>query len=76
MPNFSVGDYVLMVKKDVPCGQWPKGLVEQVFLDTEGVVRRVVIRTADGIYRRDVRMLCLLEEKLMKCMGDQEHIDE
>jgi hypothetical protein len=23
-----------------------------------------------------VRMLCLLEEKLMKCMGIQEHIDE
>ena len=68
MPNFSVGD--------VPRGQWPKGLVEQVFPDTEGVVRRVLIRTADGVYRRDVRKLCLLEEKLMKCMEYQEHIDE
>jgi hypothetical protein len=68
MPNFSVGDLVLMVDKDVSRGQWPKGLVEQVFPDTDGVVRRVMIRTADGVYQRDVRKLCLLEEKLMKCV--------
>ena len=43
MPKFSVcGDLVLMVVKDVPAGgQWPKALVEQVFPDSEGIVRRV-----------------------------------
>ena len=65
MPNFGVGDLVLMVDKDVPRGQWPKALVEQVFPDSEGVVRRVTVRTSDGVYQRDVRKLCLLEERLL-----------
>ena len=43
MPNFGVGDLVLMVDKDVPRGQWPKALVEQLFPDSEGVVRRVTV---------------------------------
>ena len=54
-----------MADKNTPRGQWPKALVEQVFPDSEGIVRQVVVRTADGIYRRDVRKLCLLEEQLL-----------
>ena len=56
-PNFKVEDLVLMVDKNTPHGQWPKALVEQVFPDSEGMVRQVVVRTADGVYRRDVRKL-------------------
>ena len=43
-PNFSVGDLVLVVDKDVQRGRWPKGLIEEVFPDTEGIVRRVTVR--------------------------------
>ena len=53
-----------------------RGLVEQVFPDKEGVVRRVIVRTADGIYQRDVRKLCLLEERLLSCIEqDKERMD-
>ena len=69
--NFSVGDLVLMLDKDTQRGQWPKGLVEEVFPDTEGVVRRVAVRTANGVYQRDVRKLCLLEEKLLEQTEDE-----
>ncbi|XP_068684765.1 uncharacterized protein [Montipora foliosa] len=71
-PNFEVGDLVLMTDRNTPRGQWPKALVEQTFPDSEGLVRQVVIRTADGVYRRDVRKLCLLEEKLLTRIQEQE----
>ena len=54
-----------MEDKNKPRGQWPKTLVEQVFPHSEGMVRQVVVRTADGVDRRDVRKLCLLEERLL-----------
>ncbi|XP_068712837.1 uncharacterized protein [Montipora foliosa] len=55
-PNFEVGDLLLMADRNTPRGQWPKALVEQTFPDSEGLVCQVVIRTADGVYRRDVRL--------------------
>jgi len=64
-PNFSVGDLVLVVDKDVQRGRWPTGLVEEVFPDTEGIVHRVTGRTANGTYQRDVRKICLLEGNLL-----------
>ena len=70
-PNFQVGDLVLMADKNTPRGRWPKALVEQTFPDSEGIVRQVVVRTADGVYRRDVRKLCMLEENLLSCIERQ-----
>ena len=61
-----------MADRNTPRGQWPKALVEGTFPDSEGLVRQVVIRTADGVYRRDVRKLCLLEEKLLRRIQEQE----
>ena len=50
-PNyFSVEDLVLVVDKDVQRGRWPKGLIEEVFPDTEGIVRRVTVRTTNSTY--------------------------
>ena len=66
-----VGDLVLMADKNTPRGRWPKALVEQTFPDSEDIVRQVVVRTADGVYRRDVRKLCMLEEKLLSCIERQ-----
>ena len=64
-PNLRFGDLVLMADKNLPRGQWPKELVEQTYPDSEGIVRQVVVRIADGVYRRDARKLLLLEEKLL-----------
>lgn len=65
-PNFRVGDLVLLADKNTPRGEWPKALVEETFPDADGVVRRVVVKTANGVYQRDVRKICLLEEELLK----------
>ena len=59
--NVGVGDLVLMADKNLPRGQWPKALAKQTFPDSEGMVRQVVVRTADGVYRGDVRKLLFLQ---------------
>ena len=58
--NIQVGDLVLLVEK-CPRGQWPKAVVDKVSPGEDGVVRKVVVRTANSSYTRDVRKLCLLE---------------
>ena len=58
--NIQVGDLVLLVER-CPRGEWPKAIVEQVFPGSDGVVRKVLVRTAKSTYTRDVRKLCLLE---------------
>ena len=63
--NFKVGDIVLLADKNLSRGQWPKRLVEQTCPDSERMVRQVVVRTTDGVYRGDLRKLCLLEEQLV-----------
>lgn len=73
-PNFRVGDLVLMADKNAPRGQWPKAIVEETFPDTDNVVRRVTVRTADAVYQRDVRKICLLEEELLKQI--EEHVNK
>ena len=59
--SVQVGDLVLIVQENVSRGQWPKGLIEEVFPDKHGHVRQVIVRTATARMRRDVRKICLLE---------------
>jgi len=73
-PNFEVGNLVLTADRNTPREQWPKALVEQTFPDSEGLVHQVVIRAADGVHRRDARKLCLLEEKLLSRIEEQEKL--
>ena len=49
----------------IPRGQWPKALVEETLPDSDGVFRQVFVRSANGVFRRDIRQLCLLEEELL-----------
>ena len=68
--NFKVGDLVIMKDTNIPRGQWPKALVQETFPDSDGVVRQVLVRSATGVFRRDVRKLCLLEEELLKSIEE------
>ena len=56
-----VGDLVLLVDAHVRRGLWPKGIVENLLPGRDGRTRQVMVRTAQGTLRRDVRQLCLLE---------------
>ena len=71
-PSFKVGDLVLMKDGHIPRGQWPEALVEQTLPDSNGVVRQVFVRSANRVFRRDIRKLCLIEEYLLKESQAQE----
>ena len=68
--NFKVGDLVIMKDANLPRGRWPKALVQEIFPDSDGVVRQVLVKGAAGIFRRDIRKLCPLEEDLLKSIED------
>ena len=59
-----MGDPVQFVEKDTPSCKWSKGLIEEVIPGKDRIVREVNVRTANGVFRRHVRQLCLLEGQL------------
>ncbi|XP_062716636.1 uncharacterized protein LOC115260563 [Aedes albopictus] len=56
-PNVSVGDFVLLVDDNEKPQQWPLGRIQELFPGTDGRVRVVSVKTAKGVFRRDVRKL-------------------
>lgn len=58
--NFNLGDVVLIVS-DLPRAQWPLGRITAVHPGTDGLVRKVTLKTGSGEVIRDVRKVCLLE---------------
>ena len=64
--NFKVGDLVIMKGRTHSRGQWPKALAEETLLDCDGVVHQVFVRSANVVFSRNIRKLCLLEEELLK----------
>ena len=64
--NVKPGDLVLVMDESTKRGQWPKALVQDVMPDSNGLVRRVRLRTADAqTLIRDIRKICLLEGSLV-----------
>ena len=59
--SLKTGDLVLMVDEKIPRGQWPLAVVQEIYPDSRGIVRHVMVRKADGLLKRDVRKLCLWE---------------
>ena len=45
--------------------------MERTFPDSERIVRQLIVRTAEGVYRRDIRKFLLLEEKLRSRIEEQ-----
>ena len=62
--NLAIGDLVLIVQGNIPRGQWPMAIVEELFSDHNNDVRQVIVRSVKGRLRRNVNKLCLLEGSL------------
>ncbi|XP_053686518.1 uncharacterized protein LOC128736060 [Sabethes cyaneus] len=56
-PNVAEGDFVLLVEDNEKSQQWPLGRILELFPGNDGRVRVVSVKTAKGIFRRDVRKL-------------------
>ncbi|CAI2734059.1 unnamed protein product [Schistosoma spindalis] len=59
--NFQKGDVVIVTSDISTRGNWPLGVVEGCEIDNDEKVRTVTVRTNNGLVRRDIRKVCLLE---------------
>ncbi|KAF4530950.1 hypothetical protein B566_EDAN018985 [Ephemera danica] len=59
--DLKVGDLVLVVNEQLSRGNWRKGLVTETMQSQDGHVRKVTVKTQNGIVLRDIRKVCLLE---------------
>lgn len=55
--NTEEGDFVMLVGADDRPQQWPIGRVLKLFPGPDGLVRVVSVKTASGIFRRDIRKI-------------------
>lgn len=56
-----VNDLVLIIGDNTARGQWPRGIVSQVFVGPDNRVRSALIRTASGSFRRPLTKLARLD---------------
>ena len=60
--NLRAGDVVLLCDENNPRGQWPMGVIEEVFKGRDSLVRSVTLRIGQRQLTRPIAKLCLLEE--------------
>ena len=61
--NAEVGDRVLVIDENTKRGEWPVGIVTEVYPDGKRIVRQVTVKIDSSEYKRPVTKLCLLVEK-------------
>ena len=59
--ELQVGDVVITEVESSPRTFWPLGLIEEVIPDGDGLVRTVLVRTSNGVCRKDIRKVYMLE---------------
>lgn len=62
--NVKVDDLVLTVDENLPCGQWPLGIVLHMKLGRDFLVRSCRVKCGSSIKVRPVTKLCLLESAM------------
>ena len=50
----------MVMSENIGSVNWPMGIVTEVFTQDDGLVRGAMVKTSNGLFRRDVRKLCLL----------------
>ena len=55
------GDIVITEVESTPRTYWPLGIIEEVIVDEDGLVRTVLVKTSNGAFRRDIRKVYRLE---------------
>ena len=64
--NVAEGDIVLVVKQNIPRGDWPLGRIIEVNHGRDGLVQSARVKTTKSMLMRPVNKLCLLEAANME----------
>ena len=65
-PNLNVGDLVLLLDENSPRGSWPLGLVKEISVGRDGLVRSVRLKTTMTELVRPITKLVVLEGALFE----------
>lgn len=65
MRNVQIGDIVLVINEITPRRNWPLGRIVNTFLDKDGLVGAVKVKTSKNTYVRPINKICLLESGSM-----------
>ena len=65
-PNLNVGDLVLLFDENSPRGSWPLGLVKEISVGRDGLVRSVRVKTTMTELVRPITKLVVLEGALFE----------
>lgn len=57
----AIGSLVLIADGNMPRNCWPKGVVAKIYPGTDGIVRAADVKTAQGVLKRPVVKLCLID---------------
>ncbi|XP_063994830.1 uncharacterized protein LOC135172605 [Diachasmimorpha longicaudata] len=52
--HLGVGSVVLLIEDAVACSRWPLGVILEVFPGSSGIARVASMRTANGVYKRNI----------------------
>ena len=58
--NVQVGDIVLVIQPDTKPAHWPMGRVSRAQPASDGLVRRVTVRTGKGEFERPITRIVVL----------------
>ena len=59
--NMAINDVVMEVDHSLGRGQWSIGHIDKVYPGDDNLVRAVDVKLPNGIFRRGIQRLCLLE---------------
>ncbi|XP_058809532.1 uncharacterized protein LOC131674709 [Phymastichus coffea] len=54
------GSVVLLMEDNPACARWSLGVVEEVHPGSDGIARVATVKTASGVYKRNITRLCIL----------------
>ncbi|XP_014216417.1 uncharacterized protein LOC106645145 [Copidosoma floridanum] len=61
--KIEIGSVVILMDPNLPCSRWPLGVVIETFPGNDDVARVVSVKTANGIFKRNITRLCPLPKE-------------
>ncbi|KAG7189397.1 hypothetical protein KM043_018524 [Ampulex compressa] len=58
--QLTTGAVVILMEDNIGCARWPLGIITEIFPGDDGVARVATVKTASGVYKRNITRLCPL----------------